>query len=413
MRICFYKLVTRLALGVVFFANVVALNGKPSFAEPLSTIEADREEQATIESLIRQLGDESYDKREAAGEAIIAIGLKALPFIERAVRSDDFEIRYRSEQVRQKLRASDLTRRFEAFEKDNSDETDYGIPGWKEFRDRYGKLRGAKAMFVKMFYDDRELMEIEEGDSQKIKHTVSMRLWQLQQILSNNDQTKRFKLGKVAALLHKGKAESDIAVGINQFYFQLCYQPEFQQGMNDSNVKEILRAILTRRIVEADGWEFNQALQLALQYDIKEAIEPAIKLIDSRGGGQVHLISQALMAVVRFGSKEHIERIEPLLTEKQVVLQIPTNKGARKESQVGDMAMAAILKLAAKDPKQFGIELEGQGPGQTLNLQMVGFENEAKRQAARENFDRFLTEWKTAHPAKASDDKKVSPEKSK
>lgn len=408
MRIAFYEPLARLALAVAFFASSVAINSASLLAaEPLKPIEADEQERAAIESLIRQLGDDSYEKREAAGEALLAMGLKALPFVARAVRSDDFEIRYRSEQIRQKLGAGDLTRRLEAFEKDPTDETDYGIPGWKEFRDRYGKLRGAKAMFVKMFREDRELMELEDDDTQRIKHTISMRLWQLQQNLSNNDQSKNFPLGKVAAILHKGKgsAETDFSGNINQIRFNLCYQQAFQQGMVDENARHVLRAILTRQIVDAEGWEFQQGLNLALQYDIKEALGPAIKLVESRGGGQVHLLSQALMAVVRFGGEEHIEAIEPLLAEKQVVMQFQHNK-ARKESQIGDMAMAAILKLASKDPKQFGIELQGNGPGQTPNLQMVGFENEASRQAARQKFDPFFTEWKAAHPSKGAGEKK-------
>lgn len=385
-----------LIVGLFCVSWVVAADGV------LESITATPEEQTKIESLIRQLGDESYDQREAAGEAIIELGLKALPFVEKAVKSDDFEIRYRSEQVRQKLRASDLARRLAAFEQDTTDETDYGIPGWNAFRASFGKFNGAKAMFIQMYRDDRELMELSLEESQKIKQAVSVRIFQFQQ--SQQDPNNKFPIGKIMALLYKGKVDGELVGGVNQFpLINLCYQPVFQETMGNEKTRDIAKAILTRRIIEADGWEFQQALQIALQHDIKEALAPAIKMVESRGSGQPHLLSQALSAVVRFGTVEHVELIEPLLSEKQTVIQFQRNNGPRREGQVGDMAMAAILKLTGKDPKDFGIELDGQNPGQPLNLYMIGFENETKRQATREKFQPFFTEWKSGRAKK--DDK--------
>ncbi|MBM4068969.1 MAG: formylglycine-generating enzyme family protein [Planctomycetes bacterium] len=53
----------------------------------------------TIAGLVRQLGDREYVKREAAGDALKAIGEKALPALRRAVDSPDLETCRRARQL--------------------------------------------------------------------------------------------------------------------------------------------------------------------------------------------------------------------------------------------------------------------------------------------------------------------------
>jgi hypothetical protein len=62
---------------------------------------------ADAETLVRQLGDSDYGRREAAQKALAAMGEKALPAVERGAASGDFEIAARCEELARKLQAAD------------------------------------------------------------------------------------------------------------------------------------------------------------------------------------------------------------------------------------------------------------------------------------------------------------------
>ena len=67
-------------------------------AAPPATVSA-----ARITALIEQLGDDSFDRREAASKALIDIGVPAVPFLRKATTSKDLEIRCRAERVIQAI----------------------------------------------------------------------------------------------------------------------------------------------------------------------------------------------------------------------------------------------------------------------------------------------------------------------
>ncbi len=60
---------------------------------------------ARIAALIEQLGDDSFDKREAAGEALADIGVPAVRFLRKAAAGKDLEIRSRAGRVLQMIAA--------------------------------------------------------------------------------------------------------------------------------------------------------------------------------------------------------------------------------------------------------------------------------------------------------------------
>src|SRR5690349_11004616 len=74
-----------LALGIVLTAALLARSDTPTAAE--------------IERLIKQLGDDDFDRREAAAKRLDAIGEPALEAVRKARDSDDPEVRQRAREV--------------------------------------------------------------------------------------------------------------------------------------------------------------------------------------------------------------------------------------------------------------------------------------------------------------------------
>jgi hypothetical protein len=87
------RLAAVLSLFVASF-QAIAQERAPTPVAPAAAPSAEQ-----IEQLIRQLGDEDFDKREAANKALTTIGSRARVALERATKSDDAEIAMRAKLI--------------------------------------------------------------------------------------------------------------------------------------------------------------------------------------------------------------------------------------------------------------------------------------------------------------------------
>jgi HEAT repeats len=69
----------------------------PALIERLRKLKADGIDPGKIRTLIRQLGDDSFEAREKATQALIAIGEAAAPFLQQAIKSTDLEVARRAQ----------------------------------------------------------------------------------------------------------------------------------------------------------------------------------------------------------------------------------------------------------------------------------------------------------------------------
>jgi hypothetical protein len=89
------KLLAVLGLALVLLtAGAVTLRLQPGQGDPAEETSKDR-----LTSLIRQLGDRKFAKREQAGKELEALGGEALPALRKATASDDPEIRRRADSL--------------------------------------------------------------------------------------------------------------------------------------------------------------------------------------------------------------------------------------------------------------------------------------------------------------------------
>jgi hypothetical protein len=77
-----------------------------------------RDDVATVEKLIRDLGDEDFEVRESASRRLALIGEPALPLIEKATKARDAEVRRRAEDLKAEVVAAATARRRELLSKE-------------------------------------------------------------------------------------------------------------------------------------------------------------------------------------------------------------------------------------------------------------------------------------------------------
>jgi hypothetical protein len=72
---------------------------------------------AAVAALVRDLGDDSFSTRESASNKLTLIGEPALPYLEKALKSDDAEVRRRAADVKELIVAHAVARRKEVLDK--------------------------------------------------------------------------------------------------------------------------------------------------------------------------------------------------------------------------------------------------------------------------------------------------------
>src|SRR5690606_4957309 len=131
---------------------------------------------------------------------------------------------------------------------------------------------------------------------------------------------------------------------------------------------------------------------LAVQYDLPEGLEPATALI-KQTGAPPHFLQFAILVVGRFGGKEHVGLLEPLL-ENSTPLVTQNFGGQKLRTEVRDVALATLVHLTQQDAKQYGLNLE-KHPQTLFDTRSIGFASEEARAAALRRWKK----WSESQPA--------------
>jgi hypothetical protein len=342
------------------------------------------DQQADIARLIAQLGDERFSLREAATEKLIEIGLPVLKAVERATESPDREIRYRSERILAIVRQLDFQRRLEAFAANRDSGEDYDLPAWPRYRERMGDSAGARSLFVEMQRSEPGVLRILEESPMEASQAIDDRCQQLQQAMQLFRQ--QLSVGNVAALLFvASEAEGQLPQQPAQVLYGFCHQQSFRTELSEGSRRDEVRKLLGSYILRGEDWTAYQGIMLAMQYELKEGLVPAEKMLKV-GGNPPHLQQYAILAVAKLGDKSHMPLLEGQLEDN-------TRLSARRvndqtfETQVRDVALAALLHVTGQDPGEYGLDQLQPNEQLLYNPSTAGFETEEQRAAA-------LAKWK-------------------
>jgi hypothetical protein len=347
--------------------------------------------------LIPQLGSGVFAVREAATNQLMKMGIEVKPALLAAMDDPDAEIRVRVRSVLASVVDSDFQRRLVLFAEDVNDQKHYELPGWSRYRELVGSDRAARNLFVEMQRSEMSLMEALEIGREAADRILEGRIRAAQmsyQVPFGRMPASNVSMGSVAALLFVG---SDTEVNLSEAYaLQLGsltnYQPMFQQAIAGGSQSALLRKILGAWIKrDLSPAVTSQNVYLAVRYELKECLEPAVRLLQQPGASPM-MKPFALLAVARFGGKEHLPLVESQMTATDVCSQTNVN-GVVYMTQLRDIALFAAVQLAGQRPKDFGFtRISGTEPliSQTAS---IGFWSNADREAALKKWN----DWRGAN----------------
>ena len=309
------------------------------------------------------------------------MGLAARPALVQGRTHADREIRYRSERILSIIEELDFQRRLAAFMTGRGGE-ECGLPGWRAYQALYGGEAEARALFAEMQKAESKVMEAAEAGAEGLGKIVELRCVTLQQ----TQHMQQVPLGSIAAFLFAA-ALPDVRLGTQgqAAISNFCYQQGVAEAMNDPAKSKIVRPMLGNWVKRGEGFAAQQNISLAIRFELKEGLVPATKILQA-AATQPYLKMNAIMAIAKLGDSSHIPLLEAALTDDARCTKQRVDK-VEYETQVRDIALAAILVMSKLDPKEFGFDRFQQPPNQVINISTVGFENDEKR-------NKVLAKWR-------------------
>ncbi|MCL4202769.1 MAG: hypothetical protein KJ000_09750 [Pirellulaceae bacterium] len=335
---------------------------------------AGAEAQVSTEALVQMLGDEQFSAREQATTKLIEIGLEAKSALEQGSQHPDREIRYRCVRILTIIGEMDFQRRLDAFAEGRDDE--HGLPGWDHYRESIGTSTEARALFVEMQKAEPDIMRAIEMGPQEVGKTLTQRCIQIQQLQSVARQA--VSLGSIAAMLFAvANDKVDVRQESGAALSSLCYQPEVQNAMNDGSRRPIVRRLLGDWIKRGDSWAAFQNLSLAMRYDMEEGLVPARKVLENPANPP-YIRQNGILAIAKLGDRSDVPLLEGLLEDQS---RLATQRIGDKtfETRLRDVALAAILLLEGKDPKDFGFDRIQRNDMSVFVIATVGFPDDEQR----------------------------------
>lgn len=353
---------------------------------------------AQAQRLVRDLGHASFRIRERATRQLVQLGVPAKDALMLGLKDSDAEIRERCRRVLVGVLEEDYQARVDAFAADRQGSKEHDLPGWDRYRQVVGDGSSARELFVEMQRAESKLLECAAADAEAAGALLGIRCEDLQQAVNRpfDDEGKPLALGSIAAVFFvAGDTQVPINDRLSAYLHNFSYQNNLQTALRGGSKIEPLKRILGAWILR--GTSLNNAypgLRLAMEYDLREGLQPALKLI-KQPAFQPQFMQFALLVIGKFGDKQHIETIEPLLTNTTQLFTQSLN-GQQMRCEVRDVTLAVLIHLSGQQFKDYGLERVQKNTQMLFNTSSIGFATESDRDEAIKKWKA----WSAEHPSR-------------
>jgi hypothetical protein len=400
---CFAQIAGCLALVLTLAAACPSradeANSDRSATKPVAA-EASPQQSDDISALIAKLGNDLFAVREAASNQLAQKGILAKPQLTAALESSDAEVRFRARHILAAVVEADFQKRLSAFSADVDGKQNLSMPGWSSFKRLVGSDQSARDVFVQMQQAEASLLEAyEQGPKQaaeKLRAQVALEPPTTNVRGRNVVQPTVTNLGSILAWLFvAGDPDVPLSDDITARTVMLPQNRVFFQeaaliGPHDTNPqREVCRKILGLWISRSDlnSMLMMRNLYYAEEFGMKEGLTPAVSILKQTQSPAMAKCN-ALLLLEKFGGKEHLPLVQPMLQDHQLCFDTGGNNQPM-QVQLGDVALVTTIVLSGQDPKKFGFDHFQHSERGLTNFNTIAFANNQDREAAYQKWQQW------------------------
>jgi HEAT repeat protein len=366
------------------------------------------------EELVRQLGDKSFRIRESAARDLVRQGSAAVAALTAGIKDTDPEVSERSRQLLPQAAAVERNEKLAQLVKDPTAAPPKGLAGLDRFLKATGDSKEARELYVELMSIHFRTLELAEKDPRAAAMEYAMFC---------NEAYNRYQAGARVGRytydnLFSGRADvtyllfisSDNRLrqhenGINQSWI-LFNGTQLSKALAEKDGSPAMRKLFLDWLEkEPQSYLQQRGFQLAAQVGIKEALPVVLKLIDKKDNDPWSK-TQAMTALVKLGSKEHIPVLDPYLKDTNMVTTINFGNGDQFTVQMRDVAMGVQIQLAGQKMTDYGYD--NRFGGGWTSAHYYGFRDDKARDDAHAKWKEWAS--KNLKPGAKKDEPK-EPEK--
>jgi hypothetical protein len=355
-----------------------------------------------IPTLIAKLGNDLFTVRESASNQLAKQGIAARSQLQAALESPDAEVRFRARRILAVVVEADFQRRLSAFSADVDGKLNLSMPGWTAFKRLVGSDQAARDVFVEMQQANAPLLEAyEQGPKQGAEKLRALAAAEPTVNIGRGRTIVQPTVSNLGAILSWLFVASDpdvqLSDDITSYAMQLPNNRVFQEAAlpnsrDASSQREVCRKILGHWVARDD---LNSALVMsnlsyAATFDLKEGVVPAVSIL-KQPQSPTNMKSSALLVLAKFGGKEQLPLVEPLLQDHELCFgnqfmgaanQPMTPANQITPVQLSDVALFTTILLSDQDPKKFGFVRFHSAQRELLNPNSAAFASDKDREGA-------------------------------
>lgn len=372
---------------------------------------ADSPDGKKARDLTAQLASPKYREREKAAAELIKMGRAAKPALQEGAKSPDPEVQTRCQQLLPQALALDLNFRIDRFLKDTDGKLTHDLPLWKAYREKVGSDENARKLFADMLRANGALLEAVEEEPGKATDLVTRRSQEMYQEMFVNPfgglrgggyRPNAVNVAELCCLMFAASTPAYKPAQPDYMMASLYTQGPFTNQLRDDKGGSAYRKVFFNFLdARMDENTLNQAGWILCQYRIKEGADVIAKALTGGKATQVYSKANALGCLGALGGKEHLKAVEPFLKDTAEMQQFIGRGGQRTTIQVKDVALAIIIHLNGKNPKDYGYAQWQVFPNQPIQYHQLGFASDDDRTKA---FQKWEAESKK--PAETKDEPK-------
>jgi hypothetical protein len=201
-------------------------------------------------------------------------------------------------------------------------------------------------------------------------------------------------LGTVAALFFVATdANIPVPDRLAQMLHNFSYQQPFAEALAAGPKATVLRKLLGAWVARnTDGTAAYLSMMMALRYELREALEPALNLVRTQAG-QPQMLQAAMLAVGKFGDRQHVPLLEQMLANNSELFKQNVS-GKQMRTEVRDVALAVLIHLTGQEHQQYGLVRLQRNTQTLFNATSIGYFEEEERLLALKKW----REWAAQHP---------------
>lgn len=349
-----------------------------SVAAAVRPISADQ--QPTTAELIQQLGASSFQLREQAERQLQQHGAQALDELRAAVNDSDLEIRYRAHRLVSAIENQLQWRLLEEFLTNYDPELAHQLSGWSLYKELVGDDVAARQLFVNMYEAEPEIMSAIDRAPPALSLILERRSTELRSRPNRPTINMAVPAASTATLLLASLEPAAQATSqTSSLIGSQIKGSSFERAAAASTNPPILR-LLSAWVSQATDVPASTRMMFGDKFDLKAAIAPALELIRAQAHGSQ--LQYAVFTVARLGNAEHIPVLEGLLDNATILSERQRGDDESFSCQVRDVALAALIHLVGKHPRDFGFTELRTNSNSVYALNTAGFDSEERRDAA-------------------------------